>query len=275
MTLKRVAPRNTLCDIARVRRNVQENMINAEPLLGVLGGMGPLATADFLRELTLLTPAARDQDHFRVIVYSNPLIPDRSLAILGQGESPLPALLDGLRFLERNGVGAIAIPCNACHYWIDELKAAARVAIIDITEAVRDELSRLGAPRAVGVLAARGTIQAGVYRRRLLAAGFEVIEPNGEDEEFGYRGIAAVKAGDLDQGRACARRAVAALEARGARAIVLGCTEFPVALAELQSAAGSPLINSTKAQARACVAWALARRRGGADEAELIEGETR
>src|SRR5688572_33509583 len=93
------------------------------PLLGVLGGMGPLATVDFLAKLIEETGAERDEDHVPVVVYSVPQIPSRPAAILHGGASPLPAMLEGVRTLERAGATAIAIACNTAHYWHDALAA--------------------------------------------------------------------------------------------------------------------------------------------------------
>ena len=84
--------------------------------LGVLGGMGPLATVDFLQKLIEETPATRDQDHIPLIAYSVPQIPERPAAIAGHGESPLPHMLDGMRTLRNAGATMIAIACNTAHY---------------------------------------------------------------------------------------------------------------------------------------------------------------
>ena len=98
---------------------------NIKPVLGVLGGMGPLATVDFLRKLIEETPAARDEDHLPVIAWSVPQIPDRPAAITGNGESPLPALLAGVHTLKAAGAVALAIPCNTAHYWYDDMAGTA------------------------------------------------------------------------------------------------------------------------------------------------------
>src|SRR5260370_37116648 len=102
------------------------------PLVGVLGGMGPLATAHFLQDLTELAQGARDQDHVRSLVYCNSKILDRSDAILQRGASPLPELLASVALLERNGVDVIVIPCNTAHYWLPQSRAATRVPVLAI-----------------------------------------------------------------------------------------------------------------------------------------------
>src|SRR5689334_7763772 len=106
-----------------------------ERVLGVLGGMGPLASAQFMARLTLLTPAAHDQDHVPAVLWSDPRVPDRTAARLAGGADPLPWLLRGIRGLEAAGCGAIAIPCNTAHGWYEPMQAATRLPILHIVEA--------------------------------------------------------------------------------------------------------------------------------------------
>src|ERR1700735_4777136 len=96
-----------------------------ETMLGVLGGMGPLASAQFMLRLTLLTPASRDQDHIPTVLWSDPRVPDRTRRHLAGGDDPLPRLLRGIAGLRNAGCGAIAIPCNTAHAWYDAMQAAA------------------------------------------------------------------------------------------------------------------------------------------------------
>ena len=103
--------------------------------LGVLGGMGPLATAAFLAKLALATPARVDQEHIPVLVYGDCATPDRTAAALARGASPLPQLLRGAGFLARQGVAAIAMPCNSAHCWYDELAAAVDRPVLHIVDA--------------------------------------------------------------------------------------------------------------------------------------------
>ena len=105
----------------------EDDVTKTRALLGVLGGMGPLATVDFLSKLIAETPAERDADHVPVLVYSVPQIPDRPAAILAGGASPLPEMLNGLRTLKAAGAACIAIPCNTAHYWYDALAREAGV----------------------------------------------------------------------------------------------------------------------------------------------------
>lgn len=233
-------------------------MENDTPLLGVLGGMGPLATVDFLHKLIEETPAQRDQDHIPVVVYSVPQIPDRPAAIVGDGPSPLPAMLEGVRVLKQAGARAIAIPCNTAHHWYDALAQAAGMPVLHIADAACAELDRrrLGA-RRVGLMGTDGTLAAGFLQARLSVRGLEAVLNTAEEQTLWVSpAIAAVKRGDLDDAHGLVMQACAALEARGAEAIVLACTEIPVAVAHAASRYDAIAVDATRALARACVRWA-------------------
>jgi aspartate racemase len=228
------------------------------PLIGVLGGMGPLATADFMKQLAQVTRASCDQDHYRSLIVSNPRLPDRSRAILGHGASPLPGLLEGVALLEKNGVDVIVIPCNTSHYWLSELEAATPIPILSILEAVRRDLERLQiGSGAIGILGTPGTLKSGIYQRHLTAAGFATLVPGDEAlATFVEPAIRAVKAGQIGAAMQLAHRAVEHLEAHGVAAIVLGCTELPIAVTRSNAQAGAPIIDSNASLARACIDWA-------------------
>jgi aspartate racemase len=226
-------------------------------VLGVLGGMGPLAGATFMQRLTLLTPGERDQDHIPAVLWSDPRVPDRTAARLSGGPDPLPALLRGIRGLEAAGCGAIAIPCNTAHGWFEGMQAATRLPILHIVEAAADELLRLGvASGTIGLLATRGTLAMRLYQDRLEGRGFEVMVPAREDiDRVVMPAIDAVKANRVADAYAPLAEAAMSLARRGARAVVLGCTEIPLGVA-----AGPPLpfpvADTIDALARAAIAWA-------------------
>ena len=140
-------------------------------LLGVLGGMGPLATAQFLRRLVELAPAEREPDHVPTVVWSCPQIPDRVAPILGQGESPLPKLREGLAILSGAGALAIAIPCNTAHHWLSELEAASALPVLSIIDAVLGEVTAAAPNGPVALLATAATLHARLYQGGLEAQG--------------------------------------------------------------------------------------------------------
>ncbi|WP_137176283.1 aspartate/glutamate racemase family protein [Roseomonas sp. AR75] len=226
-------------------------------MLGVLGGMGPLASAEFMRRLTLLTPAERDQDHVPAVLWSDPRVPDRSAARLGGGADPLPALLRGIRGLEQAGCGAIAIPCNTAHGWFDGMQAATALPILHIVDAAATELARLGVPAGrIGVMGTAGTLAMRLYQQRLEGRGYECLVPtDAEMTRLVTPGIAEVKANRVAEAHAPLAEAAHALAARGARAVVLGCTEIPLGIAA-GPALPFPVCDTIDALARVAISWA-------------------
>ncbi len=231
-------------------------------VIGVLGGMGPMATVDFMRKVIELTPASRDQDHLPLIVYSVPQVPDRSASIVEGRESPLPAMIEGLGTLARAGVECIAIPCNTAHHWYDDLARESSVPILHIVDAAGAAMERLGVPDGpVGLLATAGTLDAGIYPARLASLGYECMVPDDADmETLVTPGIGLVKAGRTAQAEELLRTAADNLLGGGARAVILGCTEIPVALKD-SDASGGRYVDATAALAEACVLWSRDRDR--------------
>jgi aspartate racemase len=220
----------------------------AQRVIGVLGGMGPLATADFYAKLVRLTSAGVDQDHPRVIIDSK--IPDRTAALLGHGPDPTPALVATAQNLERAGAGLIAIPCNSAHAFLNAVRRAVGVPVLDMTEEVAAAVALRA--RSAGILATEGTLRLRLYHGALARHGVAVVEPSEAEQAVVMTAIYAVKAGDLEPAvRAPVREVVAALVARGAGAIVLGCTELPLLIGP--DDASVPVFDSTEILARAAL----------------------
>jgi len=225
----------------------------AEKVIGVLGGLGPWATLDLFEKLLRLTPARRDQEHLRIIIDNNPKIPDRSPAILGEGEDPTPALVATARNLEAAGADLIVIPCNTAHAFYARIAGAVRIPVLHIMEevaaAARAEVPGL---RRVGVLATRATMVSRLYHRAFERVGVEVAGPDAAGQDTVTRAIYGVKAG---QGGPAVTRALVAVADRliagGAQAIVLGCTELPFVLRP--GAVRVPLLDSNLVLAAAAI----------------------
>ncbi len=225
-------------------------------MIGILGGMGPLATVDFLAKLVERTPAACDQEHVPLVVYSVPQIPDRSASILRGGESPLPAMQAGIRTLERAGARAIAITCNTAHYWFDDLARECGVPLLHIADCACAALG--GDVANVGLLATKGTLAAGFYQQRLAARGYRcLINRQEEIDAWVMPGIDLVKAGDIAGGGALLQQALAALIERGAQRVILACTEIPLALDRIVAPQLPLCIDATAALADACLQWSI------------------
>lgn len=219
--------------------------LTATPVLGVLGGMGPAATADFLARLARLTPADCDQDHVATIVYSDPRTPDRSEAILRHGPTPLPAMLQGIDFLNLAGCALIAIPCNTAHYWYDELAARSAAPVVHIVDATVDQVCTGRSVTTVGVLATDGTIRSGIYHSRLRLRGMSVVDlADHADDGPVMRGIRAMKANLAVSARDLLLAAGEELVRRGAEAVIVACTDISAALAGVASVAGRPVVDA-------------------------------
>jgi aspartate racemase len=228
-----------------------------ERILGVLGGMGPLASAHFMMRLTLLTPAARDQDQVPAILWSDPRVPDRTSARHRGGADPLPWLLRGVRGLRAAGCGAIAIPCNTAHGWHDAM-AAEGLPILHIVDAAAALLGTHTPSGTIGIMATQATLAMRLYHDRLERQGWACIEPTTEEmRDLVSPAIALVKANRVAEAYAPLARVATSLAARGARAVVLGCTEIPLGIqAGHWETLGVRLVDSIDALALAAIAWA-------------------
>jgi len=226
--------------------------------IGVFGGMGPSATVDFLDKLVKLTPASRDQDHLPVIVASLPHIHDRSSAILGKGRDPLPQLLAGIEMLNRAEVGVIAIPCNSSHHWFDDMSRASKVPVLHIAKACVEAIASTGNAR-VAIFATRGALASGFYQSELQARGIDFMLPDPDSAQKQVDAcIREVKAGNLKAGADHLTLACRDAADQGANALIMGCTEIPIASRDAD-VYGLALIDSSLELARASVAFALAR----------------
>ncbi|MCX5735821.1 MAG: amino acid racemase, partial [candidate division NC10 bacterium] len=222
------------------------------------GGMGPAATADFYQKLIQATPAKADQDHFKVLIFSNPHIPDRTAAIRGEGPSPLPALIESAELLVRGGAAFIAIPCVTVHFFHAELQAALPIPVLHIVgetaAAVRRDRSDL---RRLGLLATTGTVQSRLFEKQFEPHGLSILSPEPSLQEGAVMpAIYGVKHGEgLDEPRRLIREAAAHLVAQGAEAVIAGCTEVPLILQDGDLPA--PVIDPTLLLAQASVQRAL------------------
>lgn len=227
-------------------------------MLGVLGGMGPLASAEFMRVLTLETPAERDQDHIPTVLWSDPRVPDRTEARNHGGPDPLPFLLRGIRGLEAAGCGAIAIPCNTAHGWFAAMQAATSLPLLHIVDAAAADLKRQGVTQGrIGLMGTTATLAMRLYQERL---GIECITPSDAMmRSHVMPAVGLVKANRVAEAHAPLAEVARQLHAEGATAVVLGCTEIPLGIAA-GPALPFPVVDTVAALARAAIAWALAER---------------
>jgi aspartate racemase len=228
-------------------------------VLGVLGGMGPLASAQFMLRLTLLTPASTDQEHIPAVLWSDPRVPDRGEAMRPGGTDPLPVLLRGIEGLKRAGCGAIVIPCNTAHAWYDQMTQAAGLPMPHIVDAAAIDLARIGVrPGRIGLMGTPTTLRIKLYQQRLASLGWECVEPTEEQmTRLVSPAIALVKANQVADAYEPLAEVVNDLAARGAAAVVLGCTEIPLGIQAGPSARLKvPVVDTIDALARAAISWA-------------------
>jgi aspartate racemase len=224
--------------------------------LGILGGMGPMAGAAFALRLSALTPAERDQDHIPAVLLNDPRVPDRTAATRG-GEDPLPYLERGIRFLaQQAGAQLIAVPCNTAHLWYDGMTAAAPVPVLHIVESVIEDLRRRGIHSGkIGLMGTEATLRMGLYQQFLTRHGYECVVPtDAEIPEYCTKPIVAVKANRMAEAYEPAAAGVRLLASRGAVAVVLGCTELPLAIPhERRAEFDVPMTDSIDALALAVI----------------------
>jgi aspartate racemase len=212
--------------------------------LGILGGMGPAASAEFATRLIQQTPATCDQEHIPFVLWNEPRVPDRSTAMRAGNDDPLQWLEDCIRGLKFAGCSCVVIPCNSAHFWYDKLVKLG-VPIIHIVDSIADELRRLKINNAtIGVIGTQGTIECGIYQHRLEQQGWTCIVPDRAEMDFFVQpAIDFIKAGKITESQLLLMKVIHSLIDRGARAVVLGCTELPLAIRITQED-NTPIVNS-------------------------------
>ncbi len=226
--------------------------------VGIIGGMGPKATVDFLQQVISLTPATKDQEHLKMIVAMNPQIPDRTEAILNRLDSPLPELTKSAKLLEESGVHFIVIPCVTAHVWLKEIQKSISVPIISLLDVTLKRVREEGASlKNIGILTTTGTKQSRIFDKLFNPDGYTIIYPEEKiQERFVMEGIYRIKAGnDPHQSTRHFLRASEDLMKKGAQIIIAACTEIPLSIQQADIAV--PLIDVTHLLAEVTVLTAL------------------
>lgn len=230
--------------------------------LGIVGGVGPAATVDFMGKIVARTRAGRDQDHIRLIVEHNPQIPDRTHNLVYGGTDPTIPLYAACKKLEQAGAGAIAIPCNTAHAFIERIQPHLGIPILNMLELTADHLVTHHPKRThIGLLATTGTLRSGIYRQVLERAGLRCLAPEERFQELVMSviyGPGGVKADFHPE--ECRRKLLAVvdhLRKRGGEAILLGCTELPLVLDAATCSridpTDLPILDPTEILAEKCV----------------------
>lgn len=206
--------------------------------VGLVGGLGPAATVDLYDKITKATPAKTDQEHFKVVVEQNPQIADRTAYLLHGGYDPTLSLYSVCKKLEADGVDAIIIPCNTAHAFFESIVPHLSVPLINMQQTALEEIrDKLGPSVVIGLLATDGTIKTGIYSKKAESMGFSIVVPDAPYQAMVMESIygpKGAKAGftDGECKESLLRAAEHLAKEKGAKALILGCTELPLILSE-------------------------------------------
>lgn len=202
--------------------------------IGIIGGMGPLATVKLFERIVTNSGAAADQEHPRVLIDNNTNIPDRTSFILGRGEDPVPELTKSAVGLEKMGADFLIMPCNTAHFFLEEISKVIKIPFIDMLEETLLKASETVLDGRIGLLATDGTLQSGIYDKRAADHGLKLIHPEPEDQVKVMKFIYGIKSGNLGGHSEDFKEVVNKMADNGLKAVILGCTELSVAIDYLE-----------------------------------------
>jgi aspartate racemase len=226
---------------------------------GVLGGMGPAATLDFLEKVLAADDAPREQDKIRLIIDCNPGVLDRNAALRREGASPGPDLAAMARGLVAAGADFLVIACNTAHAWSADIAAAVDAPLLSMIDAACDEVAAcFPDARRVGIMAGQGCVDAGLYQRACAERSWQAILTGAAAQAAFMDALYRLKAGAAGKAERAAFAACAQnLVDQGAEVVIAGCTEVPLLLATADVAV--PMVDSNAILARRTVAFARGR----------------
>ncbi|MFW6176062.1 MAG: aspartate/glutamate racemase family protein [Thermoplasmatota archaeon] len=208
-------------------------------IIGILGGMGPMATVECFKTIIEKTPAEKDQNHIPIFINNIPQVPDRTDSIIGDGENPVPILRSSAKKLEGAGADFLIIPCNTAHYYIEEIQSAVKIPILNM---IKSTIESLPKDSNVGLLATSGTISTGIYQK--YAKGkVNIITPDKDFQDlfmkiiYGKKGVKAGYDGEILTKKML--EIVKHLREKGADNFIAGCTEVRIILDDLDIDKGS------------------------------------
>lgn len=203
-------------------------MINSRKVIGIIGGMGPMATADMFRKIIEKTDAGCDREHLHILIDNNTDIPDRTASILAGTDEPVEYMAASAKRLADAGADMLVISCDTSHYYYDKVSARSEIPILHMPEETAKAMSRAGI-RCAGLLATDGTVLSGVYDKIFSRYGIELIKPDAE----GQKKVMHMIYGEVKVGKRADTSALEstldAMEEQGCEAFILGCTELPLA----------------------------------------------
>lgn len=223
--------------------------------VGILGGMGPMATCDLMKRIIEFTDASCDQEHIHIFVDNNTNIPDRTAAIVGGGTDPRPEMIKSAKRLEAIGVDVIIVPCNTAHFFLEDVSKEVKVPFLHMPRETAKTLKEMGMKK-VALLATDGTVKSGLYEKELKAMGIEAICPDADQQKLIMSLIYDfVKAGKEFPHPNKLIELIENLKEKGAEGVILGCTELPIAFENIKMPL--PAVSPTDILAKAAVRFAL------------------
>ena len=197
--------------------------------IGILGGMGPLATCDLFSKIIQITDASCDQEHVRICIDNNTEISDRTNAIIRHGKDPVPEMVKSAVRLQSFGADVLIMPCNTAHYFYDRILPFVDIPFLSMIDETAKAISDRGL-RKIGLLATDGTLQTAVYEKAFKKRGISIVVPPPENQvhimDLIYNGV---KAGNKEIDTKPTKKTIEDLFRKGEQTLVLGCTELPVA----------------------------------------------
>lgn len=202
----------------------------SDKILGILGGLGPLATVYFMDLVVKLTDAKKDQDHISMIVLNHAAIPDRTEFILDNTKpNPLPMMVEDAKKLQTAGADYVVMPCNTAHFFYEQIQRNIDIPMLNIIEeTVRYAVEKIGGIKKLGILATKGTVSAGAYQNMCEKFGIDWAVPSLSDEQslmnIIYNQVKAGREVNIKE----FLRIIENMKADGCDAVALGCTELSV-----------------------------------------------
>ncbi|WP_372713027.1 aspartate/glutamate racemase family protein [Ilyobacter sp.] len=223
--------------------------------VGILGGMGPLATSDLFNKIVTLTDAKNDNDHIHIILNNYPIIPDRTKYILGDGENPIKYMIEAALKLEVMGANVVIMPCNTAHYFYDEITEYLTIPFINMIEETAKEIKKVNPEsKKVWLLSTQGTYKTKIYDNIFKNYDIEISRPGKAVEDVITDIIYSIKKGDTALKNIDKNLLTSYLNSIEGESIILGCTELPVAFNILGIAKGC--IDPTKILAKSAIHFA-------------------
>lgn len=225
--------------------------------IGIIGGMGPLATIDLYEKITFNTKAEKDQDHIHIIIDSYPQIEDRTAYILHGGKNPKDKLIESAKRLENAGADALIMPCNTAHFFAKDIEKEVSIPLIHIVKSTAEAIkNKYPKANKIGLIATTGTLKSGVYANILKDYGYHIIELDERLEndimDCIYKGV---KAGKTEEYVPLFQKCVDKIMDMGADVLIAGCTEIPILVPHIKSKI--PVVDATLELALAAINFSL------------------